>query len=243
MEYESAFLIRETDQIIGKLQILLKKKCILTVTYGNNDDKDFVTTILHIDLADELLVFYHSPKYDDIRELLNSDKVTFKADYLGIKIAFDVFRVDKYNHNGLSTFSVPFPRRLLWIEARDFYRIKILDSLSGYCHLTLENSPEPLKLKLFDISIAGFSILIDDAEISQLMMPDICFTNCKIKLDKTGEGSVSFQVRSKYVLDIDDQTRIEKIGCKFTKITPAFEDLIHRYMGKMSKIEQENRQN
>ncbi len=238
MEYESAFVIHGTEHIIGKLQILFKKKCLLTVHYGY-DDQTFVTTIHDINLIDETLVFYHKPKESEVRELLHSDKVTFKADYLGIKIAFDAFRVDKYKEDGLSAFSIPLPSRLLWIEARDYYRIRALDSLSGYCHLTLENNPEPLKFKLFDISIAGFSMLIDDPEISALMVPDTCFERCKILLEQTGEGSVSFEVRGKFILNPDDPNRIEKVGCKFTKITPAFEDIIHRYMGK---IERETRQ-
>jgi c-di-GMP-binding flagellar brake protein YcgR len=238
MEYESAFLIHGTVQIIGKLKILFKKKCLLNVHYGY-DNQTFITTIHDLNLVDDVLVFYHKPKESEVRELLHSDKVTFKADYLGIKIAFDSYRVDKYKLDGLSAFSIPIPNKLLWIEARYYNRIRTLDSLSGYCHLTVENKPEPVKFKLFDISIDGFSMLIDDPEMSILMAPDSCFEHCKISLEQTGEGFVSFKVRSKFLLNPDAPQRTEKVGCKFTQITPAFEDLIHGYMGK---IEREYRQ-
>jgi flagellar brake protein len=239
MQYESAFLIGKTDLIINKLQILFKKKCLLTVHYGY-DDKIFITTILHLNLVDNILVFYHSPKQDEIRELLSSDKITFKADYLGIKIAFDTHSVNKYKYDGLSVFSIPIPKKLLWIEARDYFRIKTLDSLPGYFYLTIKPHPEPFKFKIFDMSIAGFSILIDSQQISNLMIPTTYFETGKISLEQTGEGSISFEVRSKCLLNPDDPIRIEKIGCQFTQITSEFEDIIHLYMGK---IERENRQN
>lgn len=238
MEYESAFVIHGSDNVIRKLQILFKKKCILTVHYGY-DDETFVTTIFELNLTDDSMVFFHSPKESKIRELLNSDLVTFEADYLGIKIAFDAYRVDKYKNDGLSAFSIPIPNKLLWIEARDSYRIRTLDSLSGYCHLTIENTPEPFIFKLYDISISGFSILIDNPEISNLLMLDTCFDACKIVLEQAGEGYVSIEVKSRTLINPDDPKRFEKVGCKFTKISPVFEDSIHRYMGK---VEIESRQ-
>lgn len=57
MEYESAFVIHGSDNVIRKLQILFKKKCILTVHYGY-DDETFVTTIFELNLTDDSMVFF-----------------------------------------------------------------------------------------------------------------------------------------------------------------------------------------
>jgi c-di-GMP-binding flagellar brake protein YcgR len=240
MEYESAFLIRSPEQIIGKLSILLKNKCLLTVYYGDNDDS-FITTILDIDIKKNRLIFYHSPKQDAIEQLLNSPIITFKTEYLGIKIAFDAIRMAKTQHQGVSVFAIPIPESILWIEARDFYRVKSPVSKSSYCQLTLEDQ-EPINLKLYDISLAGFSVLNAASDISALMIPDTHFEQCKLILADTGEDTISFEIRSKYVINPDNpenSNRIEKIGCKFTQITPAFENTIQRYM---QQIERETRQ-
>jgi len=45
--------------------------------------------------------------------------------------------------------------------------------------------------------------------------------------------------RRKYITNPENLTRMEKIGCKFTRITPAFENTIQRYM---QQIERETRQ-
>jgi flagellar brake protein len=228
MEYESAFLIRSPEQIISKLSILRKKKCLLTAHFGKNDDS-FVTTILEVHIKNNLLIFYHSPKDGSVEQFLNSQKITFKTEYLGIKVAFDAVKLSKIQHQGMSLFSIPIPESILWIEARDFYRVKSPISKSGYCRVTLEDQ-KTINLKLYDISLTGFSILTDSKEISALMALYSSFEECKLILSDVSEDTISFEVRSKYVINSEDGKRMEKIGCKFTRITPAFENAIQRCM-------------
>ncbi len=237
MEYESAFLIRSPEEIIGKLSILLKNKYLLTAYYGDNDDS-FITTILEINIKNNLLIFYHSPKQDAIGQFLNSPIITFETEYLGIKVIFDAIKVAKIQHQGLSLFAIPIPESILWIDARNFNRVKSPISKSSYCQLTLKNQ-DPINLKLYDISLAGFSVLNGSSEISALMIPDTHFEQYKLILADTGEDTISFEIRSKYIMNPENLDRIEKIGSKFTRITPEFEDTIQRYM---QQIERESRQ-
>lgn len=237
MEYESAFLIRRKEQIINKLSIVLKNKCLLTVCYGDNEDS-FITTILDIYENNNIIIFYHSPKEDAISDFLNSQLITFKTDYLGIKVAFDAIKVAKIQHQGISVFAIPIPDSLLWIEARDFYRVKSPTAKSSYCQLTLKDQGV-INLELYDISLIGFSVLNPSSEISALLMPDSTFQQGKLLLADIGEGVVAFEIRSKYIINLENSDRIEKIGCQFTHITPAVENTIQRYMGQ---IERQSRQ-
>lgn len=234
MEYESAFLIRSPEQIISKLSVLRKKKCLLTARFGKNDDS-FVTTILEVDKKNNLLIFYHSPKGDSIAQLLNSPKITFNTEYLGIKVAFDTMKLSKIQHQGMSLFAIPIPESVLWIEARDFYRVKSPVSKPSYCGVAL-GSQELTNLKLYDISLTGFSMLTDSKAISDLMILYSSFEECKLMLSDTSEGTISFEIRSKHIINLEGGRRIEKIGCKFTQITPAFENAIQ---GCILQIERE----
>jgi len=128
MEYESGFLIRSPEKIINHLFVLFKNKCLLTAYFGDNDDS-FITTILEINIKNNILIFYHSPKQDAIEQLLDSPIITFKTEYLGIKIAFDAIKIAKIQHQGVSVFAIPIPDSILWIEARDFYRVKSFASM------------------------------------------------------------------------------------------------------------------
>jgi flagellar brake protein len=238
MEYESAFLIRSPEKIISKLFILLKKKCLLTAYFGNNGDS-FITTILDIYIKNNYLTFYHGPKEDSIEQLLNSQKITFKTEYLGVKVAFDAIKVARIQHQGVSIFVIPIPESVLWMESRDFYRVKLPVSKSSYCQLTLKDQ-DPINLKLYDISLIGFSVLNASSEIATLMIPDAYFEQSRLILADTGEDAISFKIRrSKYIINPENLNRMEKIGCKITRIMPAFETTIQRYM---QQIERESRQ-
>lgn len=237
MTFESAFLIRDPEHIFNKLAILRKNSCLLNVFFGDHGDS-FITTILEINKKNNSLLFYHGPKKNEIEKLYKSANIAFKTEHLGIKIAFDGKNLTETLHNGASAFTMPIPDALFWIEARDFHRVKIPVSKPGFCVLML-NDIESINLKLHDISLTGFSILNDSADISRIMHPNIHFKHCKILLQHSNEGLVSFEIRHKYVIKQEYIKRTEKIGCKFTQITQAFENAIHSYM---LQIERECRQ-
>jgi c-di-GMP-binding flagellar brake protein YcgR len=104
--------------------------------------------------------------------------------------------------------------------------------------LTLKDQ-DSTNLKLYDISLIGFSLLNASSEISALMILNTHFEQCKLILADTGEDTISFEIRSKYIINPETLNRTEKIGCKFTQLTPAFESTIQRYM---QQIERETRQ-
>lgn len=236
MEYESAFLIRKQDQIIRKLSILLKNKCLITGYYGDNDNS-FITTLFDINEKNKFIIFYHSPRKDLIKNFINSPVITFKTEHIGIKISFESVKVEKIQHQGVSAFTVPIPDSLLWVEAREFYRVKFPVLTPSFCQLTINNQAS-INLKLYDLSISGLSVISDSSEISDLMITDARFEQCKLILTDEDEGIISFEIRSKYTINKNTTDRVEKIGCKLTSITSAFENTIQRYM---QKIEIENR--
>jgi c-di-GMP-binding flagellar brake protein YcgR len=237
MEYESAFLIHSPEKIISKLSILLRNKCLLTAYFGDNDES-FITTILEINKKDNVFIFYHGCKKNLTEQLFNSSKITFKTEYLGAEITFDTIKLEKIHYQGVSAFAVSIPASILWMERREFYRVKSPVSKSSYCQLILKEQ-EPVSLKLYDISLAGFSMLTDSKEVSDFIIPDTFFEQCKLILADTGEDIISFEIRSKYIMNSENLNGMEKIGCKFTRITPAFENTIQRYI---LQIERESRQ-
>jgi flagellar brake protein len=243
MEYESRFLIDSPEKIIHQLYILFKNRCLLTAYFGDNDDS-FITTILEINKKDNVFIFHHGPKKDSIEQLLNSSKITFKTRCFGVEVIFNTTGLEKIHYQGVSAFAVPIPASILWMERREFYRVKSPVSKSSYCQLTLKDQ-EPINLKLYDISVAGFSMLTNSKQVLDLSKtPDLMllytsFEQCKLVLADTGEDTISFEIRSKYIINPGNFNRMEKIGCKFTQITPAFENTIQRYM---QQIDRENRQ-
>ncbi|MDP2901999.1 MAG: flagellar brake protein [Methylovulum sp.] len=238
MIVEPAFLIRSPEQIIHKLVILCRNKCLLNVSFSDSAET-FITTILEVNKKDNNVVFYHGPHKKQIEKLYKSLDLAFKTEYLGVKISFNGSNLEEIRHYGASAFRMHIPDSLAWVEARDYHRVKIPASKPSFCLLML-NGRESVKLKLYDISLTGFSVLNDSEEISKIMNPNIHFKDCKLLLADSNEGIVSFEIRHRLLIQREYIKSIEKIGCKFTGITNSFENTIQGYM---MQIERGYRQN
>jgi hypothetical protein len=96
--------------------------------------------------------------------------------------------------------------------------------------LTLDGQQETINLKLYDVSIRGFSVLSTSYEISELLVSGKQYDKGKLVLDGRKELIISFEIRSKFMINPNNLNKAEKIGCKFTRITTTFENTVHGYM-------------
>lgn len=227
MDTQSDFLISNPEKIISKLSVLLKNKNLLTAKCSERGNS-FVTRILDIDKKDK--VFICDGCDEELVDLfLRSPKIMFKTEHMGALVTFDASKITKTQYQGNVVFSVPAPSTLRWREQREFYRVRVPATTSSSCQIKFADN-EPVNFKLFDISIQGFSILNTSDELSDLLNTGGRFDNCKLLLDNNQEINISFEIRSKFLINPNNLNKSEKIGCKFTIMTPAFENTIHGYM-------------
>ena len=227
MEAQSDFLISSPEKIISKLSVLLKNKNLLTAKCSERGNT-FVTTILEVDKKNK--VFICDGCDENLAEqMVKSSKILFRTEHLGALVTFDSSRAAKISYQGNLAFSLPLPSALRWLEQREFYRVRVPVSASSVCQIPLDNN-EVADFKLFDISIRGFSLLNTDEALSKLFPAGAKFEKCKLILDKNEDITISFEIRSKFIMNPNNLNQIEKIGCRFTFITPPFENAIHGFM-------------
>lgn len=231
MELQSDFLISSPEKIISKLNILHKNKSLLTAGYGGNV---FVTTILEINKNDKVFICDGCDEAI-LEKILDCSKIVFKTEYLGAMVAFDAAKLVKTKFRGNLAFSVPIPSTLRWMEQREFYRVRVPSSAASHCQLTLPGQEEPISFKVYDISIRGFSMLNTSDEISELLVLGKQYDRCKLILDGVQETIISLEVRSKVMLNPNNLNKVEKIGCKFSRITNSFENTVHGYMMEIER--------
>jgi c-di-GMP-binding flagellar brake protein YcgR len=229
----SSFLVQNPKQINSNLLLLLKSKCLLSARFGANNES-YITTLLNINTENNSLVLDCGPKEDLNQRILNVDKLSFDAEYQGIKVSFSGAGLKRITYKNESAFTMPIPKSLYWMQRREYYRVKSPLSKASYCQLIVPGR-EPVNLKLYDISLTGFAMLNVSKEISDLMAQGTSFTDCKLTLSGVGEGVISFEVRAKYIINPNKIQKIQKIGCQFIKITPRVEDIIQRYMHQIQR--------
>jgi c-di-GMP-binding flagellar brake protein YcgR len=235
MSNASSFSISNPRQIVQNLSILIKNKCLLSVRFGEGS-AFFLTAILEIDEANKSLVFDCAPKEVLNQQLLKAGRIVFEADFAGIKVSFKGSLPEQITYNGEPAFSMPIPESIFWMQRREFFRIKSPRSKSSYCRLIFEDQ-EPVDLQLYDISLTGFSVLNTSAEISELLVSGALIEKARLVLSGAGEDAVSFKVCSKLVINPEKiaALRIQKIGCEFSRITPAFESVVQRYINQLQR--------
>ncbi|HEY8160178.1 MAG TPA: flagellar brake protein [Methylobacter sp.] len=229
----SSFLVQNPKQINNNLSLLVKSKCLLSARFGTNNES-YITTLLSINAEDNLLVLDCGSKEDLNQRILNADKVSFDADYNGIKVSFSAAALKRITYKNEPAFTMPIPKALYWMQRREYYRVKSPLSKSSYCQLIVAGR-DPVNLKLYDISLTGFSMLNVSKEVSDLLVPGTSFSDSKLILSGAGEGIVSFEIRAKYIINPNKTQKIQKIGCKFIKITHRVEETIQRYMHQIQR--------
>lgn len=229
----SSFSIQNSRQIISHLSLLVKNKCLLSARFGANNES-YITTLLGINEKNNTVILDYGSKEDLNQRILNANKVAFDTDYQGIKVSFTGAELKKITHQGESAFSMAIPKSLYWMQRREYYRVKSPLSKPNYCQLILDDR-KPVNLKLYDISLTGFAMLNVSKEISDLLVPGKTFEQCKLILSEAGEGMISFEICAKYIINPDKVQKIQKIGCKFIKLSRSVEETIQRYMQQIQR--------
>ena len=229
----SYFSIQNPKQIINRLSLLVKNRCLVGARFGE-DNASYISTLLGIDEKNNTVILDYGPNEDFNQHILKAGEATFDTDYKGIKVSFTGAELKKITHQGYPAFSMATPKSLLWLERREYYRVKSPLSKPSYCQFIIEGR-DPVDLRLYDISLTGCALLNVSNEISELMIPGTTIRECKLILPGEGEGMISFEVCAKYVVNSDKLKNIQKIGCKFINLTHQLDEAIQRYMQQIQR--------
>ncbi len=229
----SSFSIQNPKQIISHLSLLIKNKSLLSARFGASNES-YITTLLAVSEKLNTVVLDYGSKEDLNQHILQAGKVSFDAEYNGIKVSFTGAGLKKITHRGDPAFSMPIPKSLYWMQRREYFRVKVPLLRPSYCQLMIAGRA-PVNLKLYDISLTGFAMLNVSKEISELLIPGQVFEQGKLILPDIGEGIVSFEVCAKYIINPEKVQKIQKIGCKIIKRPRSVEDIIQRYMHQIQR--------
>ena len=259
MKIDPVLVITKPELIANKLAILCKHDCVMYASTDDHNDEVVRTKLLEINLQTRTLIFYLDPKLTLTKQFLACSSLAFNSDYHGVKIVFTTQALQETRFSNARAFLVPFPDSLAWLEFRGFHRVTLPQEKSNYCLLPWF-AQEEVQIKLIDISLTGFALLNERSALSSLFTEGKQFLNCKLFLANSFEGIVSFEIQYQEVLTeknarslkelgcrfkrIEESVKkrfifkfthefylkIERIGCKFTRIAPVFEDHIQSYI-------------
>jgi len=241
MDDLSEFLVKNPKQILIHLKSLMANKCLITAIFG--EKQSFLTAILAIDEKKQTITIDCGPKEYLNKDLLSYGLVDCKTDFGGIKAVFEGHQIKKSGDADQVALEMKIPDSMYWVQRRKSYRVRSPLSKNSYCTFTLQDlenkKEESHDLKLYDISVTGFSMLCETQELAEQLAISAVFDNCELVLEDKAYG-VSFVIQAKIPLGSNNPHKILRIGCKFINAAPPTESAFLRYM---QKIEREIKRN
>lgn len=226
------YLLNGRGAIIQKLRQLGKGKNMITAHFGGGK-YSMLTVVVDVLPDRDLLVLDYGSNEKINKKLLEAKRIVFKTQHEGITAQFTANQMQRAKLQGKTAFACPIPDSLLWVQRREYYRIRVPLGDSVTCEL---NSPdkEIISLKVLDISIGGICLEITGDEIE--FEADQTYLNSKLILSTTGEGIVSLRVQNIIPLKQDAPEAGHRIGCSFIDLSMDTSTQIQRYINNIDAM-------
>ena len=228
IENTEKYLLHSRGEIIQKLKMLAKDKCLISAHFNAGRDS-LITAVIDVLREKELLALDYGSNEKVNQKLLNADRIVFKTQHHGITAQFSARSVIKAKLKGQPVFAVPLPEDLLWVQRREFYRIRVPLGVPIICQHT-DDDGVTTDHTIIDISSGGVALADPDYHFDLEDAAGTILQNCKITLPEFGEGIVSLEIRNQLPLKFEDPGAGQRIGCSFVSLGSDFESNIQRYI-------------
>jgi c-di-GMP-binding flagellar brake protein YcgR len=215
-------------EIGGLLHSLANRRDILTVECG---DLQFTTHILNIDIAARTFVINRNTNQIEDETVAKSDSSIFHAMPRGVRFEFLVERMHPVVLGGKPAFQTSFPSTLLYLQRREYFRVRTPVINPYLCIGSLPNG-ERFRAEIVDLSVSGVALRMMDDHIGELKMGS---TLHAAELHFTGQSPVALDlqfVSNRSSDSVGDGSR-SILGFKFISLPGPAENVLLRLIARL----------
>lgn len=227
------YMLHGRGEIIQKLRQLGKKHSLISLHFNN---RSMLSTVVDVLTDKNLLVLDYGADEELNQKLLKHDKAIVKTDYDGITAQFKVSNIRKARLQGKPSFACALPESVLWVQRREFYRVRVPLSENVTCELT-HSDGSIIIYPVLDISTGGIALFDNDDELE--LEPGNNFNNCKLNLGEYGSAAVNLEIRNHILKNQNDPSEGTRCGCAFLNLTSDFEASVQKFINIVEQ--QQNR--
>lgn len=227
----SKYMIRSRMEIPYILKAIQAKNEIVTAYF--NQGNDFILTAILEFSIDKDTVFLDVGVDDNLnRRILESDKIIFVTTQDHVRIQFTANKMERCAHQGKPAFRIAFPRELLKLQRREFYRLSTPVTQPVKC---LVSNPDGgmLEINVADISLGGIAITHYHERL-RLAIGDI-FRECSLMIPGIAPLSTGIEVRNEQEIRLKTGAKTHRAGCMFVDFPPNQQSAIQRYINKLDR--------
>lgn len=211
-------------EIMQKLRQLGKKNSLISLHFG---EQSMLSTVVDV-LADKnLLVLDYGGNEELNQKLLKHNRAVIKTDYDGITAQFTIKDIRKARLQGKASFACPLPENVLWVQRREFYRVRIPLSETVTCEL-IHGDDNRTEYPVLDISTGGIALFDKNDELE--LEPGNIFHNCKLNLAEYGSTLINLEIRNHIPVNSYEDSEGTRCGCAFLNLSGDFEVCVQKFI-------------
>ena len=218
------YMLYGRGEIMQKLRQLGKKNSLISLHFNNDT---MLSTVVDV-LADKnLLVLDYGGSEELNQKLLKHNRAIVKTDYDGITAQFTITDIRKARLQGKPSFACTLPDSVLWVQRRDFYRVRIPLSEKVTCEL-IHGDNNRTEYPVLDISTGGLALFNINDELE--LEPGNVFHNCKLTLGEHGASFINLEIRNHILKNPNDPSEGTRCGCAFLNLSGEFETNVQKFI-------------
>jgi c-di-GMP-binding flagellar brake protein YcgR len=228
---DGKYRIHARVEIAFVLRAIMKSTALVTAYIGQG--KDFiVTAILGVD-AENRSILIDSGSNPVLNErAMRFQHLNLVSSQDGVKVEFEVNRLEAASFEGRLAFRVPFPESLLKLQRREFYRLPLPVVQPLKCQIPLAGGGI-VETVVGDISLGGISLMGQHADLD--LQPGTIYENCRIVLPELGVIQTKLMVRNSFPVTLRNGAVVKRTGCAFVELPSNQQAMIQRYIIKLER--------
>ncbi len=232
------YLLHGQAAIIQKLKQLGKSKNNITAHFGGGK-YTLLTQIVDVLPDKELVVLDYGSNETLNRKMLESTHIVFKTQHEGITAQFSTGRPQKAKLHGKPAFACALPDALLWVQRREYYRVRIPLRDKVFCEL-IHDDEVLVPYPVLDISVAGLAIRVE--ELKYPIEPGMMFNSSRLILPDEDSGLVNIEIMNQLPLKQDEPDAGQRFGCMFHNPSSDIASKIQRYIYEIELMNRQTRE-
>lgn len=233
-ENQSPYQVESRREILALLKGFKEKNQLISMMI-NGGSEVFITSVLHVDDANNLLIIDSAPDNQANQRIIEASAVFFDGLLDRISIQFSSSRVQRIQYENRPALQMPIPASLIRLQRRENYRINTPVSKPVKCHIPMlvDEVSREHKFSLVDISCGGIALL-DDQHVLEIAVGKN-YEHCFIDLPGGDAIELSLQIRNSQELILLNGRTTRRVGCAFLNLSSRDLTSVQRYIMKLER--------
>ncbi|MFD4122388.1 flagellar brake protein [Alcaligenes faecalis] len=227
---DDPYKIQSKFEILRVLRAIEKGGLLLHMEANQGNDR-IVTTILDIDLDNNVVVIDTANKEEKTRNLLQSEHTSFETSLDKIKVTFQGPTPEVVSYEGQPALAIPIPESIRRLQRREFFRVNVPVSEPAMVILRLNN--ESKSFLLHDISGGDLSLVDESQSLAEVIGTHK--TESLLELPQAGSFVVALQVARTETQQLPNGKQIQRLGCTFIDLSASTQMAIQHYIGRLER--------